>query len=132
MVKMSFKFQVSLLIATIIAVIAIAAWRIDKTEKQGQFAQTKAIQTMDYGFQAITEKAMSSETGAFMIDSLIGISGDTPDGGKYWVEVAKDTISADSIEIKIVSRGVFGNEERSQVKKMLLVSPDSINWEISD
>jgi hypothetical protein len=132
MVKMSFNFQVSMLVATIIAVIAVIAWRVDETNKQAQFAQTKAIQTMDYGFQAITEKAMSPETGAFMIDSLVGISGDTPDGGKYSVSVAKDTISTDSIEIKIVSRGMFGSESRSQVKKMLLVSPDSINWEISE
>jgi len=132
MVKMSFKLQVSLLIATIIVVVVVAALRMDKANKQTQFAQTKAIQSMDFGFQAITEKAMSPETGAFMIDSLTGISGDTPDGGKYWVEVVKDTISSDSIEIKIISRGAFGSEERSQVKRMLLVNPDSTNWEIAD
>jgi len=132
MVKMSFKLQVSLLIATIVVVVAIAALRMDKANKQTQFAQTKAIQTMDFGFQAITEKAMSMETGAFMIDSLASISGDSPDGGKYWVEVVKDTISTDSIEIKIISRGAFGGEERSQVKRMLLVNSDSTNWEIAD
>jgi NAD(P)H-hydrate repair Nnr-like enzyme with NAD(P)H-hydrate epimerase domain len=132
MVKLSFKFQMSLLIVTIIAVVAVVALQVDKANKQAQFTQMKAIQTMDYGFQAITEKAMSPETGAFMIDSLIGISGNTPDGGEYAVSVVKDTISADSIEIKIVSEGIFGGEVRSQVKKMLLVSTDSINWEISD
>lgn len=136
MLKLSFKFHLSVILLTVVAVVFVTIHFVKKTVKENDkhtlFAQTKAFQTADFGFQIITEKAMSPETGAFMIDSLRDIYGSTGDGGEYSVSVIKDTISVDSIEIKIDSRGIFANEEHSQSKRILLVSSDLINWVIAD
>lgn len=115
MIKMSFKIQMTVMIITIIAVICIIVYFVNKTNSQAQFAQTKAQQTADYGFQE-----------AMLL--LEDVSGKTDDGGEYSVKVIKDTISADSIEIKIESFGVFAGEMRSTSRRILLISPDSISW----
>jgi len=128
MIKMSFKIQMSILIITIIAVISVIVYFVNKTNQHTQFAQTKALQSADFGFQAITERAIFPETGMFDIDLLQNISGKTEDGGEYFVSVIKDTISVDSIEVKIESRGVFENEVRTRSNRILLVSQDLINW----
>lgn len=130
--KLSFKFLLAIIVITIIVVVVTAVCFVKKADSQTQFAQTKALQTADYGFQIITENAMSSETGAFVIDSLKNISGKTDDGGEFSVSIVKDTISIDSIELKIESRGTFGNESRLQSKRILLISPDSVTWVIVD
>jgi hypothetical protein len=132
MLKISFKFQVAVILITVALVVWFVIRFLNKTEEQAQFAQTKALQAADFGFQEITQKAISPETGAFMIDLLTDTSGLTGDGGEFSVSVVKDTISADSIVIKIDSRGMFANEERLQSQRKLLVSPDSINWVIAD
>lgn len=131
MLKLSFKVQLSLIAITIAAVVAIVIHFVNDAAKQTQIALTKAMQTSDYGFQTVSEKAMSTETFSFMIDSLKDISGTTPEGGNYSVFVIKDTISTDSIEVKIESRGEFGKEVHYQSKRILLVSPDSVNWVMS-
>ncbi|MDR0304869.1 MAG: hypothetical protein LBH98_08930 [Chitinispirillales bacterium] len=131
MLKLSFKIQLSLIAVTVAVIVAIVVYLVNSINKQVQFMQTKALQTADYGFQAVTESAMPPETFSFTIDSLKNTSGTTPDGGKYSVSVTKDTISLDSIEVKIESCGSFGKEVHYQSKRLLLVSPDSVNWVMS-
>jgi len=135
MVKLSFKVQLAVIIATMITVVFVIIHFVGKTNEQTQFAQRMALQSANFGFQTVIQKPVSvSPEGefVFMIDSLQNISGETEDGGKYSVTVTKDTISTDSIEIKIVSVGTFANETNSQLMRMLFVSPDSVNWVRAD
>ena len=134
MLKLSFKIQLAIIIITLVGVVFVAVHFIREANQQTQFAQRRAQQAADLGFQAITESAVHlSEDGVvFLLNSLKNISGETEDGGKYSVVVSKDTISIDSIEIKIESRGSFGDEIHSQSRRMLFVSPDSVNWVIAD
>jgi len=131
MFKLSLKVQSLIMAVTIIAVVAVALYLMNRKNEQVQSEQIKALQTADYGFQVVSELAVSSETFSFMIDSLKNTSGTTPEGGTYSVLVTKDTISTDSIEVKIESRGSFGKEVRYQSKILLLISPDSVNWIMS-
>jgi hypothetical protein len=122
--KLSFKVQLSIMLITITAVVFAIVYFVDKTKKQAEFSQIRAQQAADKGF----EEAMFVAMG----DTIQKISGKTEEGGEFSVEIVKDTISVDSIEIKINARGEFANEVRSTSKRILLVSPDSINWVLAD
>ena len=125
MLKLSFKVQLAFIIITIIIIVVAVKFALKDNGEQAQIALTKAMQTSDYGFQMLFENAMAPNL-------LNNISGTTPDGGIYSVSVTNDTISVDTMEVRIESRGEFDKKAHSQSKRILLISEDSINWRMAD
>ena len=133
MFKFSFRIQLILIFITVAAVVAIAVIFVNKQTRQTKISQKKANVARDYGIQIVfMEKLIPQE---IVIDSLQNFSGKIVDengeyGGDYEVLIKKDTISIDSIALIIESRGTFGNVTTApQKEKILLICPDSVNWE---
>jgi len=129
---LKFKILVAVIVITLIALIFSAVRFLENNRERTRFAQIRALQTAEFGFQSIGERAISLETGMFDPDLLKDISGETEDGGRFCVSVVKDTISADSLEIRINSRGAYQKETHSLSRRMLFVNFDSINWVRAD
>ncbi|MCL1945626.1 MAG: hypothetical protein FWF51_00535 [Chitinivibrionia bacterium] len=133
MFKFSFKAQLVLIFITVAAVVTVAVIFVNKQTEQTRMSQKRANVARDFGIQVVfMEKLVPPE---IIIDSLKDFSGTVVDengehGGNYEVLIKKDTISADSIALTIISRGIFGNVTTgTHTEKILLISPDSVNWE---
>ncbi|MCL2844920.1 MAG: hypothetical protein FWE23_05655 [Chitinivibrionia bacterium] len=135
MVKLSFKIQLLMVFITVAVVVAITITVVRQSASDARDFDLRARQSSDLGierfYEKIAEKAMDFETGAIILDSIgnfLQFSGQTEEGRSFSVNVIKNKITADSIRIRIESRGTFGNTTDFQVREIFLFSPDTVNW----
>ena len=139
MIKLSFKVQVLMIVITV--AIAVAATVIvvinhsQRTREANRIAQRNSDVGIDRFNSNIMERAMDidEETGMPMIiidsiNNFLQFSEQNETDGGFSVNAIKDTIAADTIRIRVESRGYFDKATQSQTFEIFLFSPDSINW----
>jgi len=139
MIKLSFKVQVFMIVITVAIVVAMTIIVVGKNIADARYSHRMAHQNSDLGTQKflenINERAMDidEETGIPMIiidsvNNFLQFSEQTETDGGFSVNATKDTITADTIRIRIESRGHFDKATVSQTTDIFLFSPDAVNW----
>jgi len=139
MMKLSFRVQVSMIVITVAIVVAatvvVVINNIEKTREANRIALRNSDAGIDKFLGNISERAMDidEETGIPMIiidsvNNFLQFSEQSETDGGFSVTATKDTVAADTIRIRIESRGYFDRATFSQTSEIFLFSPDSVNW----